>query len=90
MTMVVPSTQPSLRSSSKKASLTLPLHEWVHSIPTRGLWSCLSFGSRREDKQYNQKDRHRSGKSSHSITVSSQRNIRDREAERLGPEKSKL
>src|SRR5215208_1242596 len=33
--MVVPSTQPSLRSSSKKASLKLTLHEGLQSIPTR-------------------------------------------------------
>ena len=85
MTMVVPSTQPSLRSSSKKASLGLTLHEVgaQHSDP-RHSRRRLGCGCRREDKQHNQKDRHRSGKSSHSITVSSHRKI-DREAARLGP-----
>ena len=76
MTMVVPSSQPSLRSSSDRALLTAPVHERAHSIPTCAtLRRGLSCGRRREGKQHNQKDRHRSGKSSHSITVSSHRKI---------------
>ena len=58
-----------------------------HSDP-RHPWRRLRCGCRREDKQHNQEGRYSSGKSFHSITVSSQRKI-TRSQGRAPSEKSK-
>jgi len=71
----------------QKELLGLRLHKGKQSIPIRTTLGAVGLrAADAEDKQHSQKDRHRSGKSFHSITVSfAQEDYAIARAERLGP-----